>query len=69
MNFNKELGQNIKNARKDAGLFQSDLAEVLGLKQPAFSHIENGINALSVEDLCSIAKALNIDLKKLIPKP
>lgn len=63
---NKELGQQIRQARKNAGLTQEALAQVTGIKRTAMNKIENGGRAASALELIAIAKAINLDIDALV---
>lgn len=52
------LGENLKAARKEAGLRQEDLAELVGVSQGALSQFEKGRNAPSRETFQEIRKQL-----------
>ena len=54
------LASRIKQARKQAGLTQKDLAQRVGVSQPVISQLENGENLQSVH-LLAIAKASDVD--------
>lgn len=51
----------IKNARKEAGLSQQQLADFCGLSRSYISFIERGERGLSVTALFQIAKAVNVE--------
>lgn len=55
-----ELKDRLKQARKNAGLSQVDLAERVGIKQASISEIERGLTRTSGY-LIQIAKALDVD--------
>lgn len=55
-----ELKDRLKQARKKAGLSQSDLAERVGIKQASISEIERGLVRTSGY-LIQMAKALDVD--------
>lgn len=52
------VGQNIKNARKRAGLTQKELAQKLGLSFQSIAQWENDLRNPKIETLRKIAKAL-----------
>lgn len=54
----KELGRKIKELRVESGLYQSQLAEMVGLAQNTISQYENGTNSPSIETLAHLAIAL-----------
>jgi HTH-type transcriptional regulator / antitoxin HipB len=56
------LGNAIRNARKQRGLSQARLAELVGLRQAAISLIEKGHAPLKLDTLLTILAALDLDL-------
>ncbi len=63
----KKLGKKIKEARKQRGLTQSDVAEKADTSANYFAQIERGEVNPSYTLLQAIAKALKIKLTDLIP--
>ena len=59
-NIAKNVGQNIKNARKDKGLTQSDVAKVLYMTQQQYSRFENGIFEFNYGQILTVCKLLDI---------
>ena len=57
----KRVGQNIRVARTEAGLTQTELAERLGIHQESVSRWERGTVTPSVSQVFRIAEALGID--------
>lgn len=55
----KRLGENIRKARVDAGLKQSELADRLGISQGVISNVETGVSTIDAPDLPRWAEALN----------
>lgn len=57
------LGERLKPARIKAGLSQSEVAEKLGISQPAYSYIESGdkIPSLAVTKKLAIILGVSID--------
>lgn len=53
------LGENIANARKQKGLTQLELAEILGLTQQGVAYMERSAASLKPEQLVAIANALD----------
>jgi transcriptional regulator with XRE-family HTH domain len=58
----KHLGQKIRTAREEKGLSQEDLAMEIGLDQRGVSQLESGKRRLSVSELPSLAKALEVPI-------
>ena len=56
------IGQQIKDARKAAGLTQTQLAEMVGNKKGNISRIEAGDQNICFNTLQAIAKALEKNL-------
>jgi transcriptional regulator with XRE-family HTH domain len=67
--FNKQMGLRIRAARKDAGLLQSQLAQLAGLSRASITNIEAGSQAPPPYRLILIAEALKVDPSALLPKP
>ena len=61
------LGENIRSARKEAGLRQEDLAELVGVTQGAFSQFEKGKSSPSSGTYQAIRRELlkHLDEKRL----
>ena len=55
----KEMGAEVKKARKKSGITQSVLAQRLATNKSNISRIENGRQNISVEYVSRISKALN----------
>ena len=61
-----EIGRNIRRCRRERGLKQKDLAEMVRVSDQHMSHIENGSTQLSLPTLIAIANALAIDCNTLL---
>lgn len=61
------ISSKIKDARKAAGLTQTQLAEKSGLPQPHISRLENGEHSPSRKTLERIANALGVDVQAFDP--
>lgn len=61
----KNIGENIKNARRAKGMTQSELADALGYTKSFLSLVESGYRALSTVDLSRTASALDVNLSDL----
>jgi len=66
-NCYENLAKNIKIERIKENITQQELANRAGLSRDTISQIERGIANPTLETIISIAKALNVDLNKLIP--
>ncbi len=65
MDTKKLLGKRIKELRKNKGLTQENLAELVGLETTSLSGIESGRHFPSLPTIEKIANKLNIELKTL----
>jgi len=59
------IGERVRNYRRQKGLSQERIGELVGFSQPKISKIENG-DWDSLSDLRLIARALGVKLKDLI---
>ena len=62
------IGQRIKNARKQQGLTQEQLAQRLGLATGTIQQYELGKRQPRIEQLRRIADALNVEWTDLVPE-
>ena len=60
------LGENIKRARKEAGVTQKELAERLQVYPKDISRWENGEHTLSAITLAKICKELNASADEIL---
>ena len=60
MEIAKQVGNNIKEARKLKGLTQSDVAKLFRMTQQQYSRFENGVFELNYEQIVKICKLLDI---------
>lgn len=58
----KEIGKQVKRARKESGLTQQDLSQKVSISRNYISDIECGRYIPSVEILISLSKELKIDM-------
>lgn len=56
----KVVGTNIKDARKFAGLTQSQMAQKLCMTQQQYSRFENGVFELNYDQIIKICNILKI---------
>ena len=59
----ERVGQRIREARKDKGLTQSELGNILGVSKVTVNRYETGGQNLTLETLEKITKALDKELK------
>lgn len=60
------IGENIKKARKAAGISQKELADRLQVYQKDISRWENGERAPSIEVFARICKELSVSADKIL---
>lgn len=61
-----EFSERLKKLRKQAQLTQVDVAEKLGISQPAYASWEHGVKKPTQENLVKIAQVLNVSVDYLI---
>lgn len=60
-NLKEQFGKRIKELRKNRGLTQEKLAELIGLNQRQLTRIESGVNFASSETITKLAIALEVE--------
>lgn len=63
--FLKEFGRQVATVRKQKGITQEKLAEIVGLHRTYIGFIEQGKRNPSIGNIYKIAKTLDIKLKDL----
>lgn len=63
-----DLGEKIKQLRKERKLTQIQLAEVIGSSQSQIYKIESGLNRLYFDDAVKLSKVLDVSLDYLAGK-
>jgi putative transcriptional regulator len=61
-----EFSERLKTLRKQAQLTQVDVAERLGISQPAYASWERGLKKPTQENLVKIAQILNVSVDYLV---
>lgn len=61
-----EFSERLKNLRKQAHLTQVDVAEKLGISQPAYASWERGAKKPTQDNLVKIAQILNVSVDYLV---
>ncbi|MCL4456720.1 MAG: helix-turn-helix domain-containing protein [Nitrospirae bacterium] len=56
----KAIGERIKKRRRELKISQEELAETLGVTYQQVQRYENGMNKLNVENVQTVADALNV---------
>jgi|GEM_PF-1654904 len=64
--FYKKIGLNIRKARKEIGLSQNELAEVLNMSRPSISNIELGVHKVQLDTLIDLSEILRVPFIALI---
>ncbi len=67
--YYKAVGQRIAYFRKEQGLTQVQLAEMLGIAQQTMAHYEGGSLRIAVALLKPLAQAINVSIEALIDEP
>jgi len=62
-----EISARIVKARKEKGYTQDNLADAIGVKQPAIAQIESGKNMPQMETMLAISKELDRPLADFFP--
>lgn len=58
----RAISQNIRNARKERGLTQEEIAEKVGVSTEYYGQVESGNKAPSLETLLNIAESMNVSI-------
>ena len=64
--MSKEFGSRVRQARKNAGMTQAELAEKMNLDTTTISRIENGNLSTSFSSMLNFSKVLNVRFEYLI---
>lgn len=59
----KDIGQTIRQARKDRSLTQKNLAVKSGVWQETISKVENGVASTKMETIFALLAALDLELQ------
>ena len=62
----KKIGQFLKELRKEKGITQEQLAEILGVTNRSISRWENGVNMPDFDFIMEIAKYFNVGIDELL---
>ena len=60
MRVAKKVGENLKQARKDKGYTQKEIASILRMTQQQYSRFENGVFELNYEQILTLCKIYDI---------
>lgn len=61
-----DFSERLKNLRKQANFTQVEVAEKLGISQPAYASWERGVKKPTQENLIKIAQVLNVSVDYLV---
>lgn len=61
-----EFSERLKELRRQAGLTQVEVAEKLGISQPAYASWERGVKKPTQDNLVKIAQILNVSVDYLV---
>ncbi|MEW6213997.1 MAG: helix-turn-helix transcriptional regulator [Nitrospirota bacterium] len=64
-NIEKQLGAQLAKIRKERGLTQSELAELIDVTIETISRLERGVSVPSLKTLENISNVLNVPLKNI----
>jgi len=65
--WERRFGRLVKAAREAAGLTQTQLKDMAGLRPPSLAQVERGEHDLAAAELADIAHALGVDPGSLFP--
>lgn len=60
MDIGKQIGNNLKLARKSKGLTQKDVAQMLLMTQQQYSRFENGVFELNYNQILKLCKIYDV---------
>ena len=61
------VGRRIRAARKNAGLFQRELAERVGVSRNQITSVELGVSDTGFTVIIDIARAVGVETRQLLP--
>ena len=65
MELAKQIGLNLKQARKDKGMTQKQVAEILNMTQQQYSRFENGVFELNYYQIVFLCELYDISPSEL----
>ena len=68
MEFYREFGTRLRDARKRSGLSQDELAIRVGMSRPALANIESGRQRVALHNLPAFATVLGVEPDDLLPE-
>lgn len=67
MDVHQLIGLRIREARKQRGMRQEELAASMGVTRTSVSNYERGVQNLTIESLYSLCEALKLEPYTLLP--
>ena len=65
-NISKTFGKNLKTIREEKQLSQGDIARALGVHRSYISGLERGVRNPTLTNIERIARALDVNIKRLL---
>ncbi|KPJ59964.1 MAG: repressor protein [Latescibacteria bacterium DG_63] len=62
----KDIAVRVRRLRREAGMTQSRLAEMLGIPRPSLSQIETGERKISIDELAKLSDIFNCPIEDLL---
>jgi transcriptional regulator with XRE-family HTH domain len=62
-----QVGHKIKKIRDERNFSQSDMAELLGMSQSAYSRLERNETPVVLDELVRFSKTLNVPVQEFLP--
>ncbi|MBE7082893.1 MAG: helix-turn-helix transcriptional regulator [Clostridiales bacterium] len=66
MNISKIVGLHLKEARKQKGLTQTQVANIFNMTQQQYSRFENGVFELNYQQILDVCKLFEITPNELL---
>ena len=65
MRIAEAVGKNLKQARKDKGLTQNEVAKIMNMTQQQYSRFENGVFELNYSQIIELCEVYDITPNEL----
>jgi transcriptional regulator with XRE-family HTH domain len=63
---NKTIGERLRTIRRERGMTQAELAEVIGTHFTSISQIERGLRGLTIQQLVKLTRALGVSPNEVL---
>jgi transcriptional regulator with XRE-family HTH domain len=63
---NRNLGRRIRGLRKEAGISQNRLAEMLGVSRPTITQMETGERKVSIDELVRLSEIFDLSIEGML---